>query len=378
MKMNIPLLNLTGQYHELQAEIDDAIRDVLLQGTYILGSTVERFETDFKAYVHAKHAVGVASGSDALLLSLDALGIGPGDRVLVPTFTFFATAGAVSRLGAVPVFVDLDPTSYNFDLDSVETHLSKDPRIKAIIPVHLFGQPVDLERIADLAAKYQVKVVEDACQAIDAETSVRGEIKKVGTVGSAGCFSFFPSKNLGGYGDGGMIITQDDALAEKLRLLRVHGAQPKYHHQLIGYNSRLDVLQAAVLNVKLRHLPQWTAGRIKAAQNYASEFSRQNLAEKIVYPEVTPGHVFHQYVIQTEKRDQLAAYLRTKGIGPAVYYPAPLHLQKCFASLGYQAGDLPLAEKICPRVLALPIDPALTLAEIQYVVQCIREFFADS
>ncbi len=376
--MKIPLLNLAGQYHELQAEIEDAIRDVLHQGTYILGPAVERFEADFKAFLQAKHAVSVASGSDALLLALDALGIGPGDRVLVPTFTFFATAGAVSRLGAVPVFVDLDPASYNLDLNSVETHLSQDPRIKAIIPVHLFGQPADLERIADLAAKYQVKVVEDACQAMDAETSVRGEIKKAGTVGSAGCFSFFPSKNLGGYGDGGMIITQDDALAEKLRLLRVHGAQPKYHHQLIGYNSRLDALQAAVLNVKLRHLPQWTAGRIKAAQNYANEFSRQNLTEKVIYPLVTPGHVFHQYVIQTEKRDQLAAYLRTKGIGTAVYYPEPLHLQKCFTFLGYQTGDLPLAEKTCSRVLALPIDPALTLVEIQYIVQSIRDFFANS
>lgn len=376
--MKIPLLNLAGQYQELQAEIDAAIRDVLLQGTYILGPAVERFEANFKAFLQAKHAVGVASGSDALLLALEALGIGPGDRVLVPTFTFLATAGAVSRLGAVPVFVDLDPASYNLDLDSVETHLSKDPRIKAIIPVHLFGQPVDLDRIADLAAKYQVKVVEDACQAIDAQTAVRGEIKKAGTVGIAGCFSFFPSKNLGGYGDGGMIITQDDALAEKLRLLRVHGAQPKYHHQLIGYNSRLDALQAAVLNIKLRYLPQWTAGRIKVAQNYAGEFSRQSLAAKVIFPDVTPGHVFHQYVIQTDKRDQLAAYLRTKGIGTAVYYPEPLHLQKCFASLGYQAGDLPLAEKVCPRVLALPIDPALTLAEIQYVVQSIREFFANS
>lgn len=376
--MKIPLLNLAGQYQELQAEIEAAIRDVLLQGTYILGPAVESFEADFKAFLGAKHAVGVASGSDALLLALDALGIVPGDRVLVPAFTFFATAGAVSRLGAVPVFVDLDPASYNLDLDSVETHLSKDPRIKAIIPVHLFGQPVDLDRIADLAAKYQVKVVEDACQAIDAETSVRGEIKKAGTVGIAGCFSFFPSKNLGGYGDGGMIITQNDALAKKLRLLRAHGAQPKYHHQLIGYNSRLDALQAAALNVKLRHLPQWTAGRIKAAQNYASEFSRQNLAAKVIYPNVTPGHVFHQYVIQTDKRDQLAAYLRTKGIGTAVYYPEPLHLQKCFASLGYRVGDLPLAEKVCSRVLALPIDPALTLAEIQYVVQSIRKFFANS
>jgi len=373
--MKIPLLDLPGQYKLLHKEIEEAIKGILLKGSYILGPEVGVFEENIKNFLNVKYAIAVASGSDALLLSLDALGIGPGDRVIVPTFTFFATAGAVSRLRGIPVFVDIDPITYNLDLDLVEELLTKESNIKAIIPVHLFGQPCNMERIMDLAARYNLKIVEDACQAINSDFYFRGEIKKVGTIGDTGCFSFFPSKNLGCFGDGGMIVTNNAALAEKIYLLRVHGSQPKYHHNLIGYNSRLDTIQAAVLNVKLKHLQEWTENRIRVAQNYMAEILSQNLEKKIVYSKTTPGHVFHQYVIQTESRNQLATYLNNKGIGTAVYYPEPLHLQKCFSSLGYQYGDLPVAEIICNRVLALPIDPKLTSTEIKYIVTSIREFF---
>ena len=399
--MKIPLLNLVGQYQKLKEEIDAAVAEVLNHGRYIMGPEVRAFEASVEQSQNVKHAIGVASGSDALLLSLAALGIGPGDKVIVPTFTFFATASAVSRLGSIPVFVDIDPLNYNLDLNQVEAILKKDTGIKAIIPVHLFGQPCDMERIMALAQAYNLQVIEDACQAINADIFFNNEkpsperdeagltsnvsrltsnplrpTRKAGCIGDTGCFSFFPSKNLGGFGDGGMIVTNNDRLAEKLRVLRVHGSKPKYFHQVVGYNSRLDTLQAAILKVKLKYLDEWTNQRMAVARQYHQEFQNQGLTDKVVIPEVTPGHVFHQYVIQVAERDQLAAYLTDQGIGTTVYYPKPLHLQACYAKLDYKAGDLPVAEDLCHKVLALPIDPDLTPEQINYIVTNIKQFIA--
>lgn len=372
--MYIPMLDLPGQYQRLKAEIDAAIGQVIASGHYIMGPAVAELEADLEQFLAVKHAITVASGTDALLLSLDALGIGPGDKVIVPTFTFFATAGVVTRLGGIPVFVDIDPADYNLDLAQVEKRLQEDPAIKAIIPVHLFGRPCDMERLMALARQYNLKVVEDACQAINATVQVGNEIKKVGTIGDAGCFSFFPSKNLGCFGDGGLIVTNNDKLADKLRMLRVHGSRPKYFHQMVGYNSRLDTIQAAVLKIKLKYLNEWTEKRVNVARRYHEEFRAQGLAEQVVIPPLTAGHVFHQYVIRVEKRDQLAAYLTDRGIGNAVYYPLPLHLQPCYAGLGYQPGSLPVAEAVCQQVLALPIDPELTREQIRYIVTAIKNF----
>lgn len=375
--MKIPMLNLVKQYENLKSEIDQAINEVLTSGEYILGSKVQEFERNIADYLGARHAIGVASGSDALLLSLHALGIGKGDKVAVPSFTFFATAGAVSRLGACPVFIDIEPDTYNLDLHQLEEKCQEDKGIKAVIPVHLFGLPVDMENLMAVAERYGLYVVEDACQAIDADIYLDKSqtVRKAGTIGHAGCFSFFPSKNLGCYGDGGLIVTDDDHLAEKIRMLRVHGARPKYYHSVVGYNSRLDTLQAAVLNVKLKYLPEWTAKRRKVASSYNEEIKKHGLDRWLKYPAILPGHVFHQYVIETEKRDELSQFLKEKGIATAVYYPLPLHLQKCFAELGYKEGDLKNSERAAKRVLALPIDPELTGEEISYIVRSIKEFF---
>ncbi len=330
------------------------------------------------SFLNVRHAIGVASGSDALLLSLHALGLGHKDKVIVPTFTFFATAGAVSRLGATPVFVDIDPNSYNLDLNQVENILKKDQPIKAIIPVHLFGLPVDMQHLGTLAESYGLYLIEDACQAINADipigssSSVR--LMKAGTIGHAGCFSFFPSKNLGCFGDGGMVVTNDDDLAGKIRLLRVHGSQPKYFHKEIGYNSRLDTLQAAVLNIKLKYLNDWTYKRRLVASVYNAAFQSAGLQGKVKWPNLCEGHVFHQYVIEIDTRDDLLHYLNDRGIGAAVYYPLPLHLQECYRYLGYSKGSLPVAEHISKKILALPIDPELTQEQITYVVNIISEF----
>lgn len=384
--MNIPMLDLVAQYNGIKEEIDSAIQKVLSSGAYINGSQVKEFEDNIADFLGVKHAIGVASGSDALLLSLDAIGIKSGDKVIVPTFTFFATAGAVSRLGATPVFVDIDPKTYNLNLDQVRDILKKDNHIKAIIPVHLFGLPVDMQHLMALANDYRLKVIEDACQAINADVHLASSISienqdkpklKAGTIGETGCFSFFPSKNLGCFGDGGMIVTNDDELAEKIHILRVHGSRPKYHHQLIGYNSRLDTLQAAVLSVKLKYLNEWTEKRRNVAKIYAAAFDTAGLQEFIKWPQVVNGHVFHQYVIQIKNRDKLAAYLKTKGINTAVYYPEPLHLQPCYKHLGYQEGELPIAENASKTVLALPVDPELTEKKIKYIVKTIEQFLDD-
>ncbi|MDH7498414.1 MAG: DegT/DnrJ/EryC1/StrS family aminotransferase, partial [Syntrophomonadaceae bacterium] len=305
--MTVPLLDLAGQYRRLQGEIDAAMRAVLERGSYIMGPEVGQFEEEMAQYLGVRHAIGVGSGSDALLLSLQALGIGPGDEVIVPAFTFFATAGAVTRLGATPVFVDIEREAFHLDLDMVEDLLRARPKVKALIPVHLFGRPCDMPRLMEMAVRFGVWVVEDACQAIGATLSVDGRPRMAGTIGDTGCFSFFPSKNLGCFGDGGMVVTNDDRLADRIRLLRVHGARPKYHHLLVGCNSRLDTLQAAVLRVKLRHLPEWNAGRVQVAGWYREEFARRELAGAVRIPDVVPGHVFHQYVIAARERDALAA-----------------------------------------------------------------------
>jgi len=372
--MQVPLLDLPYQYRQIKTEIDAAIQAVLSSGQYIMGPPVKEFETNMASFLGVRHAIGVASGSDALLLSLHALGIGPGDRVIVPTFTFFATAGAVWRLGATSVFVDIDPLTYNLDLQQVEDLLKRDSGIKAIIPVHLFGLACDMEKLMGLAEDYNIYVIEDACQAINTDVAYHGKVSKAGTIGHTGCFSFFPTKNLSCFGDGGMVITNDDELAGKIRILRVHGSSPKYFHSVVGYNSRLDTLQAAILNVKLKYLNEWTNKRRQLADAYGDMFSTAGLEGRIKWPEVAPGHVFHQYVIEVEHRDELAKHLDQQGVGTGVYYPLPLHLQECFVDLGGKEGDLPNAEKACRHVLALPIDPELTSKQAEFIVDSIINF----
>ncbi len=390
--MFIPMLDLPQQYNQLRQEINAAMQNVLDKGAYINGPQERQFEQHMEQFLGVKHALGVASGSDALLLSLMALPIRSGDKVIVPAFTFFATAGAVSRLGATPVFVDIDPLTYNLDINQAEDLLQNQPDIKAIIPVHVFGLPCDMLRIMSLAEKYNLYVIEDACQAINADVQLVSDHEggngptdpgcapvtaKAGTVGHTGCFSFFPSKNLGCYGDGGMVVTNDDDLAEKLRMLRVHGSRTKYYHQVVGCNSRLDTIQAAILDVKLKYLSKWTEKRRQVASIYNDEFRSHGLTEIVTCPEIAAGHVFHQYVIQTDPRDELAGYLKECGVDTAIYYPIPLHLQQCYQDLGYSQGDLPEAEKACRRVLALPIDPDLSSGNVSYIVQSIKRFMND-
>lgn len=364
----IPMLDLTRQYHALEHEIEAALRRVLDSGRFILGPEVQAFEQEVAEYLGVKHAVGVASGTDALWLALKALGIGPGDGVIVPSFTFFATAGAVVNVGAMPVFADIDPQTFNLDPDDVRRVLTenRNPQIhiRAIIPVHLYGQPAEMDEIMTIANEYGLYVIEDTAQAIGAEYKGR----KVGTIGHLGTFSFFPTKNLGAYGDGGLVVTNDDEWAEKVRMLRAHGSKPKYYHHLVGTNSRLDALQAALLRVKLPHLPAWIEARQALAEQYA-----QRLAglPDLVLPHRAQGrtHVFHQYTVRVlgGKRDALQAYLTQQRIGTAIYYPLPLHLQPCFADLGYLEGDLPESERASREVLSLPMFPELTAEEVEHV-----------
>jgi len=379
--MNVPLLDLTRQYSTIKAEIDAAIRRVLESGRFILGPEVEAFEEEIAQYLGVKHAIGVASGTDALLLSLKALNIGPGDGVIVPSFTFFATAGVVANLGATPIFVDIDPKTFNIDPEKlrelvtrelVTRHLSPVTTIKAVIPVHLYGQPADMDEIMVIAQEYELYVVEDAAQAIGAE--YKGQ--KVGTIGHLGCFSFFPTKNLGAYGDGGLVATNDDELAERVRMLRVHGSKPKYYHHLVGTNSRLDALQAAILRAKLPHLDEWTAARQRLASRY-DELLGDIPGVEVPYRAPERTHIFHQYTIRVHdgRRDELQQYLKEKGIDTQVYYPLPLHLQPCFRYLGYKEGDLPESERASQEVLSLPMFPELTEEEQDYVVDAIMRFF---
>ncbi|WP_127579937.1 DegT/DnrJ/EryC1/StrS family aminotransferase [Paenibacillus koleovorans] len=366
--MNIPLLDLKAQHATIRPEILEAVTRVLDGGHYIMGPEVKQFEEAMARYCGVKYAIGVANGTDALLLVLDALGIGPGDEVITSPFTFFASAEVISQVGARPVFVDIDPNTYNIDVDQLKKAIT--PRTKAIIPVHIFGQPADLDKIMELAKSQEIAVIEDACQAIGATLNEN----KVGSIGKAGCFSFFPTKNLGGYGDGGIVVTNDDVLADRIRTLRVHGSKKKYYHDMIGYNSRLDTLQAALLLVKLEKIDDWNQARREKAQYYSESFS----SLPIKTPTVKSGReaVFHLYVIESEARDDLQLELTEKGIASGVYYPVPLHLQHVYNDLGYKAGDFPVSEAVSKRVLALPLYPEMTMDQQDYIIDTIANFCA--
>jgi dTDP-4-amino-4,6-dideoxygalactose transaminase len=363
--MQIPLINLQRQYHKLSQELNTALKDVLEQGQYILGPRVRELEAEIARLSGTSHAIGLANGTDALVLVLRALGIGPGDEVITSPFTFFASAECVSLLGATPVFADIDPGTYNIDPQSIKSKIT--PKTKAIIPVHIFGQPCPIKEVMALAKEHGLYVIEDACQAIGA--AVEGQ--PVGSFGDAACYSFFPTKNLGGYGDGGMLVTNNQELADKIRILRAHGSTKKYFHTAVGYNSRLDEMQAAILLTKLKFLASWNARRRELAAVYDAA-----LKEHVVIPEVLPAveSVYHLYVIRHANRDKLMNYLSQQGIASGVYYPLPLHLQEVYKDLGYQEGDLPVVDGLYKDVLALPLCPELTDEEQHYIIQHVLNF----
>jgi dTDP-4-amino-4,6-dideoxygalactose transaminase len=373
IEMNVPLLDLRAQFQTIRGEVMAAVERVFESQHFILGPEVEAFERDAAEYCRIKHAIGCGSGSDALLLALTALGVGPGDEVVTASFSFFATAGSIARLGARPVFVDISPDDFNVDPNLIERAIT--PRAKAILPVHLFGQCAEMDAIREVADRHNLPVVEDAAQAIGAGYCER----RAGAMGSVGCFSFFPSKNLGGAGEGGLMTTDDDDLAEKLRLLRVHGMRPKYYHKVVGVNSRLDALQAAVLGVKLKYLDRWSDARRRNAEHYDKLFAEAGV-EEVTTPAVRPNrrHIFNQYTIRCSRRDELMDFLKRRGVGSEIYYPAPLHLQECFAHLGYKPGDLPATERASRECLSLPIYPELTEEMRQYVVEKIAEFYREA
>lgn len=368
----VPLLDVQRQHEPIRQEISAAIARVCDSGRFVLGPDCEVLERALAEYCQVPHGVACASGSDALLLALMAYGIGPGDEVLMPSYTFFATASAAWRLGAKPVFVDIEPTTFNLDVRQLEALIT--PATKAILPVHLFGQCADMEAIGQIAAAHGLPVIEDACQAIGAEWAGQ----RAGSLGDIGCFSFYPTKNLGGFGDGGFLSTTNTELAERLRLLRAHGMQPRYYHHVVGINSRLDTLQAAVLNVKLKYLETWTAGRVLNAQRYSELFAEARLSDSITLPATNRNcrHVWNQYVIRIGggRRDALRAFLAEQKIGTEIYYPVPLHQQACFQQLRYAAGSLPESERAAQETLALPIFAELTAAEQRTVVQAIARF----
>ena len=441
--MNVPLLDLRAQYLSIKPEIDAAIAEVLASQRFILGPQVKALEEAIAQYCNCAHAVGVSSGTDALLISLMAEGIGPGDEVITTAYSFFATAGCIARLGAKPVFCDIDPVTYNLDPSKIEELLTKNqkPRTKnckAILPVHLYGQMADMDPIMDIAKRHNLVVIEDAAQAIGAEAPqalsskfvVSGfsspnhepetknqklpTVRRAGSIGEYGCFSFFPSKNLGAFGDGGMVVTNDADRADKLRVLRAHGSKPKYYHKLVGGNFRLDTLQAAIVLAKLKHLDDWTAARQANAARYDRLFEESGLVSSglISLPRVPspkslvsgssspdqepgtrnqeppaagtkdheprtknqPRHIFNQYVVRVPRRNELQAFLKERGIGTEVYYPLPLHLQECFAFLGHKPGDLPESEKAARETLALPVYPELTDDQARHVVDSITAF----
>ena len=403
--MNVPLLDLRAQYLSAKPEIDAAIAEVVESQKFILGPQVKTLEEAIADYCNCAHAIGVSSGTDALLISLMAEGIGPGDEVITTAYSFFATAGCIARLGAKPVFVDIDSATCNIDATRIEERCTN--RTKAILPVHLYGQMADMDPIMDIAKRHNLVVVEDGAQAIGAEYKGR----RAGSIGHYGCFSFFPSKNLGAFGDGGMVVTNDAERAVKLRVLRAHGSKPKYYHKLVGGNFRLDTIQAAIVLAKLKHLDDWTAARQANAARYDELFGESglvssglvNLPKVVSYsasaggasPESSvpsssseagvknqelrtkngPRHIFNQYVIRVQRRNELQAFLKEKGIGTEVYYPLPLHLQECFAYLGQRTGDLPESEKAAIESLALPVYPELSDEQAHYVVDSIQAFF---
>lgn len=365
--MNVPLLDLKAQYSTIKTEVEAAIAEVMESQHFILGPKVEQCEKAMATYSNCSYGIGVSSGSDALLACLMAEDIGAGDEVVTTPYSFFATAGAIARLGAIPVFVDIDAETYNLDVSAIRSKITS--KTRAIIPVHLYGQIADMDPLLSVAAEHGLIVIEDAAQAIGAEYKGR----RAGSMGHYGCFSFFPSKNLGAAGDAGMVVTNDAQRADKVRCLRGHGAKPKYYHKLIGGNFRLDALQAAIISAKLPHLDSWTAGRQRNAQQYDRLLKQAGAS--IGLPKVaTSRHIFNQYVVRSSDRDELQSDLKQKGVGTEVYYPVPLHLQECFAYLGHKPGSFPESERAAKETLALPIYPELTGAQVQYVVECIGEF----
>lgn len=368
--MNIPMLDLSEQYLGLKQEMLEVLDEVMSSSQFILGKNVKKLEADIAKFSNVSHGIGCGNGSDAIHISLQAVGVGPGDEVITTPFTFFATGGAVVRAGAKPVYVDIDPETFNIDPAKIEAAITS--RTKAIIPVHLYGQMADMEQIREIADKHNLAIIEDAAQAIGATRNG----KAVGELGTTATYSFFPTKNLGAYGDGGMIVTNDDEVAENCRVIRVHGSKPKYYHHVLGYNSRLDELQAAVLNVKFPHLEKWSAQRRERAAYY-TELLNSKVGEFVKTPIEKEGnyHVYHQYTIRVEKRDELQAYLKEQGVATMIYYPLPLHVQPVFSDLGYKEGDLPLAEKAAKEALSLPMFPELKEEQQDYVVEKIVEFF---
>jgi dTDP-4-amino-4,6-dideoxygalactose transaminase len=372
--MNVPLLDLTLQYAGIADEVNEAIRGVVEDQRFILGPVVDRFEAEVAEALGVRHAVGCASGTDAILLALRAADCGPESEVVTSPFTFFATAGAVHNVGARPVFADIDPQTFNLDVAAAEDAITE--RTKVVMPVHLFGQMADMPAFRALGDRRGVQIVEDAAQAIGARQRVDGEWITTGTLGDQCTFSFFPTKNLGAFGDAGMTVTNDDATAERLRKLRVHGGRQMYHHEEVGYNSRLDALQAAVLSAKLPHLTGWSDARRRNAAFYDQALAG---IDELVTPVVAEGHesIFNQYTVRVlgGRRDALQAHLREHGVGSGVYYPVPLHLQECFAYLGHREGDFPESERACREVLSLPVFPELTEAQLAHAAAAIRSFF---
>ncbi len=389
--MNIPILDLQAQYEALREEINAKVLGVLASQKFILGAEVEALEEEIAAYSGVKFAVGVSSGSDALIVSLMALGIGPGCAVVTTPFTFFASAGAVARLGAGPVFCDIDERTFNIDPESVRAALEKEERagrlgrVKALLPVHLFGQCADMTPLLSLAKEYGLWLVEDAAQAIGSEYPTPKAVRKAGAMGTLGTLSFYPSKNLGGYGDGGMVLTDSRRLADRLRVLRVHGETRRYHYALLGGNFRLDALQAAILRIKFPYLVDWQRRRRERADYYDRRIGETGLEKAglvkkpgAVYRDAGPEnfHTYHQYVIRARNRNRLQAFLKEKGVGTSIFYPLSLHEQECFSYLGYKRGDFPAAERAAREVLALPMFPELTAEQQDYIVDAIRQFYA--
>lgn len=385
--MKVPLLDLHPQYQSLKKELDEAVLRVSESQYFILGPEVEKLEKSLSEFLGCKYTYGVSSGTDALLLALMAIGIKPDDEVIVPTYSFFATAGVVSRLNATPVFVDIDPVTFNINVDQIESKITS--KTKAIIPVHLYGQSCEMDKIMEIAGKHNLRVIEDGAQAISTQYK---DGRCVGTIGDIGCFSFFPSKNLGGYGDGGLVATNDDELAYKLKIMRVHGGEQKYYHKVIGGNFRIDALQAAVLNVKLPHLNSWSAKRRENAETYNSMFIQSGLSEgvgrtsfdeknKVLLPAavckningLTNYHIYNQYIIRMKNRDEVKKYLADNEVSSEIYYPVSFHQQECFSNLNYKKGDFPFAENATETSLAIPIYPDVSKEQIAFVVKKIKE-----
>ena len=389
-RLAVPLLDLQAQYRAIEPEVMDALREVCARQQFILGPRVTELEERIAEYSGCRYGVGLSSGTDALLAALMALEIGPGDEVITTAFSFFATAGTIARLGARPLFADIDPTTYNLSSAGVAeliagqcemragglVNRTTGGRVKALMPVHLFGQMAEMDAFMELARRHGLKVIEDAAQAIGSEYPGP---RRAGGIGDIGCFSFFPSKNLGAFGDAGMCVTNDLALAERLKILRVHGSKPRYHHLIVGGNFRLDELQAAVLLVKLKHLDGWTARRQENARYYTAAFREAGVGDHVGTPRALDGHrhIFNQYVVRAVRRDELKEHLREAGVSTEVYYPVPLHLQQCFAYLGCKPEDCPEALRAAREALALPIYPELTRDQAHHVVRTVTEFYRD-